>query len=236
MDMISIRRKLMAMQNKPAPTGYVTDGLVLWLDGINKGNDNTKWPDLVQGLVFAKAGGSSVPPAVFGDDYVEFVQGNNTFYTNNNFVSPLASDGTIEVVYSDSVASTSRVILMTGVDGAIEAHLTASNTGVFVASNIDSDKLPVIANIPTSGAVSWSNQMAFVNGSQAQMGSTNRTGFNAYQVNAGTSVGRRVSNIGTQYNPFVGKIYCIRIYDRQLTRAEVLANYAVDRSRFSLFN
>lgn len=40
---------------------------------------------------------------------------------------------------------------------------------------------------------------------------------------------------GTSYgNPFVGKIFCIRLYDRELTEAERRHNLAVDEGRFGL--
>ena len=46
-------------------------------------------------------------------------------------------------------------------------------------------------------------------------------------VSSGTVIG------GSRYDrAFSGKIYCIRLYDRQLTHEEVLHNYKIDKIRF----
>lgn len=49
---------------------YVQDGLVLLLDGKNKGSDPTAWTDLVNGYVFTNHG------ATFNSDHVSFASGN----------------------------------------------------------------------------------------------------------------------------------------------------------------
>lgn len=41
-------------------------------------------------------------------------------------------------------------------------------------------------------------------------------------------------NGNTNYQPFVGKIYCVRVYRRPLTAQEIAANYAIDKARFGL--
>lgn len=46
-------------------------------------------------------------------------------------------------------------------------------------------------------------------------------------------IGRNSQNT-TSSNYFEGEIYCIRIYDRALTEAEILANLAIDMNRFDI--
>jgi hypothetical protein len=47
------------------------------------------------------------------------------------------------------------------------------------------------------------------------------------------SFGLSGSSNYSSYN-FVGNYYCIRLYNRALTAAEVAANYAIDAARFGL--
>ena len=46
MDLMQLRRNLMMQMVKPQET-YITNGLVLWLDGINRGGISGKWKNLV---------------------------------------------------------------------------------------------------------------------------------------------------------------------------------------------
>ena len=37
-----------------------------------------------------------------------------------------------------------------------------------------------------------------------------------------------------ELNSFVGKIHCVRVYNRGLSPSEISANYAIDKARFGL--
>jgi hypothetical protein len=75
----------------------------------------------------------------------------------------------------------------------------------------------------SSGA---STSPAFVDGS-----SLNSTGGAGWTP--GDSDETYVGNRASKANGFPGTIYCIRLYSRQLTAAEIVANHAVDALRFA---
>lgn len=225
MDMISIRRKLMAMQNKPAPTGYVTDGLVLWLDGINKGNTPNAWDDLINGYSFSAHDPSKV---VFGEDFVEFLDNNESYLYNADFDAPNYQRGTIEIVYDTHISHAQ--ILFNSKSLQTLSYGVGAGSVIWVKNEYGSTgsnmyKYPRF----TSGSVSVSLTGAYYDGITQQNTGTDIWGDNA----------RNYSLVGKTYyrddRCFGGKIYCIRIYNRQLTQSEVRNNYLVDRQRFSLF-
>lgn len=221
--LVARRRALTA--RKPFDCPYVTDGLVLWLDGINKGNTPNAWDDLISGYSFEDYYGQ----VVFGSDYVEFADNKNCYLYNQDFDVPRYTDGTIEIVYETNIAHAQ--ILFCPKSQLSIAYGVGAGSVIWV-KNAMAGTRPNMYKYPrfTSGSVSISLNSAYYDGAVQQ-----NTGIDIWSDDdcASTAIGK------TYYRDdrcFGGKIYCIRIYNRQLTEAEVLANYAVDRSRFSLFN
>lgn len=216
--MISIRRKLMATQNQPTPTEYITDGLVLWLDGINKGNTPDVWTDLISGYEYDAING-----VVFNPDNVQ-LNGINQYLQNTSFDCPLLRDATIEVVCS---AATSTQVLFASKNNSLCFGFYYNNQTSSVIRGIgayNNRRINPVLEAKGSFSISDANQLR--NGRQAEYGNENN--FNA--SNSFNFIGRRSK--GSYLN---GKIYCIRIYNRQLTLEEAISNYQVDRQRFSLF-
>ena len=77
-------------------------------------------------------------------------------------------------------------------------------------------------------AVYTPTAIPYVNG--VQISGSTRT--NSWSTRSGT-FGLSGSSNYSRYN-LVGNYYCVRIYSRALSAAEVAANYAVDRARFNL--
>lgn len=77
-------------------------------------------------------------------------------------------------------------------------------------------------------AVYTPTAIPYVNGAQIS-GSTRSNDWNTRSGTFGLSGSSNYSN----YN-LVGNYYCVRLYNRALTAAEVAANYAVDAARFGL--
>lgn len=50
--MSELRRRMMMQQGGEPLPEYIQDGLVFWLDGIDKGNITGKWIDLIGGIEF----------------------------------------------------------------------------------------------------------------------------------------------------------------------------------------
>lgn len=54
-------------------------------------------------------------------------------------------------------------------------------------------------------------------------------------ISIGASAGNNnTSSFGTMVKPFIGRVGCVRIYEKQLSESEIEANYAVDKVRFNL--
>ena len=226
MNELMHRRRAMMLSKAETPTEYVQDGLVLWLDGINKGNNANAWTDLITGTVFS----STVPPT-FNHDNVQFTGTDQALAASlPPTVDQNVDVGTIEVVCG-VIESSSTVATI--YQPAVLEKLSFSfykNPSMSIIYNSSSGDIrrPIVLSPHTSGSFSMSDAMQCRNGIQLSLGSDNHlTGANGVAY-----VGKRASNSAANY---YGKVYCIRLYNRNLTRKEVLANYAVDRQRFSLF-
>lgn len=197
---------------------YVTDGLVLWLDGIDKGPDNTAWVDKVSGYSFANNG------ATFNNNHVSF--DGNDYLSTTSYSAISSSTGTIEVCFEDGAGSskTSRILFFPKNEAALAFGIVVSGNTKKIIWSYNSSRSMYIP-VPTKGTVSVSTARAISNGS-----TMTASGSDYWSGTKGTTyIGRRPSG-----NYFTGKIYSIRIYNRKLTESEVLNNYAVDNERFEL--
>ena len=205
----------------PAPEEYVNDGLVLWLDGINIGSVRNKWVDLAGGHIFTNNNATFNTASGF----VSF-NGSNSYFENSTFSPPSSDVGTIEVVYeSKSGLNSAGIIFMPKSENSTPCIAFGYNgSGKYVWSTKSGKTM---YNASTSGSISISKSGAYNNGYEMVAGT------NTYWSGSDSNnyIGKRGS--GTSYY-FYGNIYCIRIYNRQLTKEEVLNNLAVDNQRFNL--
>ena len=200
---------------------YVQDGLVFWLDGIDKGEGADTWVEKKNGYVFTNHG------AVFNPDHV-YLDG-TAYLDNATATGALSADGTIEVVFKKEQVN--------GVAFA-PAYGTGSYLGFGYASNFliwssRSTNRARYSNPVAAMSASISTERALGNGVALTGGGTANLGV---ANNDPAYVGKRSAGNESTGQYFKGEIYCIRIYNRQLTEAEVIANYAVDCQRFSLCN
>lgn len=225
-----LRRRMMAMSKKePFVNPYITDGLVLHLDGIEKGSTPDAWTDLINGVVFTKRAGG----VTFNSDNVQFGSGSNNCLQNTttyDFGSSYTI--TIELCYRDIPTSGDRT--------AFYAYGTTSHSvslqfrgGNRVAYSVGNGTPPNNGNwtAETTGTYSVSTALAMQNG--VNMGfSTNKNYISRYFV--GSIVGGGGRSASTVYDCLNGKIHSLRIYNRHLTEEEVLHNQAIDNTRFHL--
>lgn len=222
MDLMQIRHRLL-MQSAPAPSGgYVTDGLILWLDGIDKGNTSGAWTDKVNGDVFTAYNG-----VTFGTDYVQLDKSQSQYLDNSSFTSvPSTSDGTIEIVISEYSENATQIVFLPTSSGKLAFGIYSSGQDRIIWSS-GGNKLTVNITEKSNAekTFSISDDRQFINGTQ---GTTNSN--NAWSsLGSVNYIGRRQSG-----NYFNGKIHSIRIYNRKLTEAEVLQNQRYDNARFNL--
>lgn len=194
---------------------YVTDGLVLRLDGIDKGPDSTAWVDLVDGYSFANNG------AVFNSDHI-YLNGSSYLEGSATPLFPTTNIGTIEAVYEREADYGTIIMAPAGSNQVALGNI--KGYGLLWSAGLNR---PKYSDMPSFGSVSISLARALGNGVALTQNGSSYMGSGPASTPA--YIGRRHNG-----HYFTGKIYSIRIYNRQLTEAEVLSNLAVDNERFNL--
>lgn len=203
----------------PTPeSNYVQSGLILHLDAKVVGNTSNAWTSLVGDYVFTNYG------AVFNEDHVYF-DGVDDYLSNTSFVPPSSGTGTIEIVYeadSEKYGSTAMT-LFAGKTSSGLCYYLSSVANVYWSIGATQRMTPrttsALASVSISNARKYENGTVITNTSSNFLGGLASTNY----------IGKRSSG-----NPFKGKIFSIRIYNRQLTEEEVFQNLAEDNTRFNL--
>ncbi len=234
--------------DEPTPSGYVDNGLVLHLDCQNAGNQANHWIDLVDGVDFELSNVTTD-----NDGGMKFTSTNSSYGVAEGAALDIPfSQGTIEVVVknlsfknkatpfkcsevdgiafggwnfgsvkgwcmacSDTAATSSRLIwnnslndgdLITGYFGMTQA--TAVVNGV---------ELPTYTNENGNGTYTLTNGVFTINANES---SNIMLGKNTNSGNASTYMD--------------GTILAVRVYNRQLSAAEMIQNYNVDKTKYGL--
>ena len=121
-----------AVSAQPAPAGYVTNGLVLHLDGLNQGNTNGEWedsaPNANRSFILAdRTGGSDLPTVL--PNGVKFTSVNQVGYCNEDINIPYTNyTNTNSGPYAGKAAGTIEVVFTP------ESDFLAANRPFFVAN------------------------------------------------------------------------------------------------------
>ena len=220
--MSSFRRRLIMA----ASGSYIQNGLIFQLDGINKGNNPNGWVEVINGLIFPYN-----EHMILEDDGVVFEDGSQC-YINSDFQFPL--NGQIEVVCDYNYTTVSgqySFVICTG----NSQNLMFANTQTLAVGV--SEPSPHHKTIPLDNLIrykpytfSYNINSQFINSEETISPQNNFfTQNNANIISLGF---RKKTSYGASY--YNGKIYSIRIYNRQLTSEEVAFNYNVDKIRFRL--
>lgn len=220
------RQLMMANVNPPVPPepptpvycGYIVDGLTFIIDGIEKGTDNDAWTDLVGGIKFPYVTGVTADT-----DNVAFASGHSAMVADKGLSYNSLTDATIEVVWTYSHTNNQQSIIRPNVKGVCFFQYYRTEFG-FAAVSSAAERFATLSN-PVANrvegkklCVSYSPNLGYINGALG----TNST--NRYILTGSLTLGIN----------YVGKIHCIRIYNRVLTEEERLANYALDVERFNI--
>ena len=214
---------------------YIQDGLVAHWDGIENAGAGvahdpaaTTWKDLVGGREFTLTAGVTV-----NDDRLTF-PGNASSYGNLSEADTaatfgLATNGTVEIVYASSSASTAHQILLQSSAASGIAFSIYNKTSLIVC-NVSAPTVTFTSGIATNCVsiryAAAKSQSAFINGASAKM-----AGNNSWSgANTETFLGKRATT--STPTPFFGSIYAVRVYNRRLTNEEIAANHLVDALRF----
>ena len=206
-DLLLRRREMVGEEEE---LSYITDGLVFHLDGIDKGDTQGAWTDLVSGTVFEGTAESQSNCFFF----------NNTYLSNSSFSLGANSNYTVEICYKETVKQ-NGVLFCSGnntTGNIFMAHYLSIYLQKGNSYNID-------RVINTKYSLSLNSERCFQN----LIGKTYK--------GVGSSYTNSRTNIGCRYNGnyqlfFRGYIYSIRVYNRNLTEAEILNNQKVDSKRF----
>lgn len=211
----------------PPPT-YIQDGLVFWLDAEDWAGGST-WTERKNGYVFQNNGVAKV------NNYAYF-GGSQSLNCNADAPGTLYTQGTIEVVFQQDHLQEFQNQFIYRADFKSENfcfgwnNYSGINNSLWLKNanyggktlmydfNTASEKKVISANL----GVIYQN---LVSRQLIQQGS-----YVSYNGTNKTWIGQRGN--GQQY--YKGKLYCIRIYNRQLTGDEILYNQGVDNARFKL--
>lgn len=204
--------------------GYIKEGKIFHLDGIDKGEIVNAWTDLVGGWIFTKYG--SVVDIGNGWDF----PGANTAYFHNANQLPENQDSTIEVcfwmeVYNDDQALFSSANGDNPHINGVMLFISKIYKTCFLARQ---NTYTVGYDINTPHCISLNLGVGCYDGTQVLRDSSTTYWGN----NNGTYIGKRNHGVG-QY-PYNGIIYSIRVYNRRLSLQEMQNNQRVDNQRFNL--
>lgn len=220
--------------------GYISDGLVLWYDGINNnGNSNhtsnysvTTWKNLAN----SSYNGTLKNSPTWYDNYLSF---NGT----NNWVSiaQMNYSTTTQEVVTQKTSSTGSNEYIVGNQQNMGNGIIYSKNGYVISDyyingsfrNIDA---PYTLNKINSNSVSYDGSSLNTYSSGTIANSLSISGaISAPTGNTLMALG--VNPYGSTYDAgtfFKGNIYSVRIYNRALTEEEILHNYNYDKQRFNI--
>lgn len=209
----------------PVPT-YIQDGLVFWLDGINRGTNPGIWTDLIGGLQFTPDDDS----VLFEENSV-FCPENKGLYYNGQIYAPLASY-TIEAAiygrlgsnayFTTGYANNTQMMGIGSYGGYGVMSAGGANNGIRAPRDIPHNR---DANRIMSGNV-------LVNISNFEVNTPFSNSDSVWAETTGISTVGRGRCYGQSSTP--KRIYSIRIYNRQLSVEEILHNQQIDNERFNL--
>lgn len=215
--MIALTRRRFMQKKVAIDTPYITEGLTFLLDGIDRGSDDSAWTDLAGGIRFPYVNGVTA-----GDNGVDFASGHSAMVADKGLNSNSKTDATIEVVWTYNNANNWQNIVTSNLEGLGFEQYYRYDFVFYCKKSTSPNDVQCILN-PTSNrvtgkklSVSYSPSVGYINGIAA-----NNDGSRCFSV-GNLSLG----------NNYSGRIFSVRLYNRVLTEADVLANYAVDRERF----
>lgn len=198
----------------PTPElSYVTDGLVFRLDGIEKGENEGTWTDLVGGIVFTNNN-------VINTDYGWSFNGSSSYFYSTSVLTG-SSNHTVEVCFKPN--NTDTYCLFSCNNGTqYNILFYKSNNNITFSQYANTYTIVLSAN--QNYSVSLNLDRGLLNGT-----SISKNSNTDFWITSDFYIGRRAS--GAYFN---GEIYTIRIYNRKLSQEEQLRNFSVDNKRFNL--
>lgn len=210
-------------------SGYVTDGLIMWLDGERNGVDGAHTPTMSTWVDQSGNGWDwDNMGATVGAQAISF-SGNNQYLKRayNDLPTNVAM---MEVVFSSP--HTGSGIIMSGFgDAKPGTILMGAGNGVLFHTGTDKDTWTKLYENNWDGGVHSYSSGGYRDGVYDVAAESFSSSWQYLYPAIGCYLGSGGNN--PQYQ-FKGSIYCIRMYSRVLTQQEILSNYAVDAARFGI--
>lgn len=222
-------------------SSYVQNGLVAQWDGIDNAGAGeahnasaTKWVDLKGGYEFAITG------VTVGEKHLYFSGATSSYGCltgDNAYLAFHAGEKTVEICCAFEGTASSQVVLHgpAGTGVAYGKYVGSSINYVLIHNAVKSWCF-AYPGITTTNTVAMpykaSNAIlgTFYCNAMTKREVTDKTAYwGAFEsADANAWIGKQASNA----NPFKGKIFAIRVYNRYLSGEELEQNLAVDRKRF----
>jgi len=226
--MVAWRRMLMR-KSSPIPTGYVTDGLLLWLDAIcntRNGHDANAlyWEDLSVNHRDYAIGESGL---IFGQSVVSFTTVNHKAITTEKAFTSAEQQqirdnlATIEIGV-DFAGSGYQIVLALG-----NQHGTINFCNLSGSRTLNFNPNSTSESVSLLGGLHGYNSELWVDGVKQES-----TDFSTTWTNVRLNL--MFSYIVTGQYSFIGDIAYIRVYNRRLTDAELMQNWLRDKARYNL--
>ena len=199
----------------PSADAYVQDGLVFQLDGIDKGNVEGAWVDRKAGRQF------TLNNCIVNSNNIQF-NGTDSEAIYNQLLD-FGTTTTLEVVFTREKAFGTIISSGTKVELRALQETSGYKYRYFSGNQVTGQTFPDptaihTLSIPTSGRPILD---------QIAQAKTYKNFFTGSDTDTNTYVGGGPSNSK-------GKIYSIRIYNRNLTQDEMLKNQMIDIERFNI--
>lgn len=211
---------------------YVSDGLIHMWDGIentHNGHDSSTstWYDLVGSNDLAKSSDN----ITWSDDSANIARNKASQYFTSDTASESCAGKSFEAVFTTDNATSGLVHVFSDSDAQGKVCVYTDNTfnvrgaagKTYLTGESAITALHYVCGVfDQNGAISavYANGVAATQGNTSHSLSGQKTKVVIGQTDSGYKFG--------------GKIYSIRVYNKQLTAAEVASNYAVDVNRFGI--
>lgn len=220
-------------QQSEIPSGdYISNGLILNLDGTDRGGTSGHWIDKVDGYDFTLVGGATEQTnGVQFDATTEYGSCNNADLMN---AIPAYTSGTIEVCFTplSGFNGAIRTLVKPSENGKIGA---AANSGSKFYHGVDEDRVEIARSLVStisdtslqviSACASRLMQNRAVSTASLELGKISANRLSAFMIGAGLPTGSGDTTA-------MAVIHSVRIYSRQLTESEMLHNQAIDLAKY----
>lgn len=229
-ELMRRRRALMAAQGGDWKSDYVQDGILMWLDGEHNSIDGSHDPNLT---VWCDQSGNGYDWNMGGtfDVKTKSVKVAGSGY--GSLVSASLPKGAyIEIVVLCSQLSTSTSDAQSILNGY--GNVNEYPRAVYINNNsYDTSKNRLVFgyNTKSKGVVLPELDKPFYCNSELYVNNQKESNVLGYQ--SWSVTGKWLFTYKSAYR-FHGELFALRIYNRVLTEAEILRNFAADQKRFGI--